>query len=274
MPLEENLTAARNANAHVNARLGIQSSNRPSDVRAPGFMTELELRKSTLTEQVIAEKKLAKENVLQQQIALLTLQLQTHKKHIATLRMEQRTLGESLGKLEGNEKTQAQEKMALLGKQSVSLMSEDHRLDRELKKNQEALEKLSDLNQRENIEVTAHAAMDVKKGNCDEMSSIAYLFLRIRGTRPIDLFETMAAVRGVGEDAVEDSHQFVVIGRQGNQNRNSPDTWSADAVICDPWANEAYQAASLHEKLRALGYETELVLRMRDEHPGQVADEP
>jgi hypothetical protein len=133
---------------------------------------------------------------------------------------------------------------------------------------------LDELNPREDIEVTAQASVDTKKGNCDEMSSVAYLYLRSSTIRPIDLFETDVVFKGEGEDIFEDKHQFVVIGRGAKESQNVPTSWSPDAAVCDPWAEDAYPAKNLHEKLVQLGYPTQLILRMRDDRVDRDADEP
>ena len=179
-----------------------------------------------------------------------------------------------MGALKDKELADAREEAADILKQSNLVRKKDEEAGRKLKRLEQDLSNLDELNPREDIEVTAQASVDTMKGNCDEMSSIAYLYLRSSTIRPIDLFETGVVYKGEGEDRFEDKHQFVVIGRGANESQNVPTSWSAEAVVCDPWAEAAYGARDLHSKLGELGYPTQLTLRMRDERIDRDADEP
>ena len=275
MSYEDNLKAALAANALVNIELRIQSSNRPSDVGvAIDFMKEMTDHRTGLRGEFISAKKLAKEESLTAEISQLASQKSTSSTHISVLTKRQISLGMSMEKLKDKELEEAKKEAADILKQLVILRKSDEEMARKLKQLKKNLGDLDELNPREDVEVTAQASADKKKGNCDEMSSVAYLFLRSSTIRPLDLFETDVVMKGEGEDRYEDKHQFVVIGRGAKENRNVPTTWSPDAVICDPWADDAYPAKNLHEKLGQLGYPTQLILRMRDERIDRDADEP
>jgi hypothetical protein len=275
MPFEDNLKAALAANALVKNELRIRSSNRPSDnVVATDFMKEMSDHRMSLREDFISGKKLAKGESLQAELSVLTSQRSTHSTHIKVLTQKQISLGMSLASLKDKELEDAKKEAADILKQLVILRKSDDEMGRKLKQIKKSLEDLDDLNPREDLEVTAQASVNTKKGNCDEMSSIAYLYLRSSTIRPIDLFETDVVIKGEGEDRFEDKHQFVVIGRGTKEDQNVPTSWSADAVVCDPWAEAAYSGRNLHEKLGQLGYPTRLILRMRDERLDRDADEP
>ncbi len=275
MSFEVNLKAALAANDIVKNELRIRSSNRPSDNGvANDFMNEMTDRRGTLKEGLIAAKKLAKADSLQAEIDQLTSQKSTYSTHITVLRQKQIEVGTSMQGLKDKELADAREEAADLLKQVNLVRKKDEETGRRIKQLKQNLVDLDELNPREDIEVTAQASVDTKKGNCDEMSSIAYLYLRSSTIRPIDLFETGVVYKGDGEDRFEDKHQFVVIGRGTNESQNVPTSWSADAVVCDPWAEAAYPGRDLHDKLGELGYPTQLTLRMRDERVDRDADNP
>jgi hypothetical protein len=85
-------------------------------------------------------------------------------------------------------------------------------------------------------------------GNCGELAAIACLFLREAKAFPVDYVEIADGV--TRNPAIP--HLVAVIGRtviQGphawprdDTNIGLPDTWHADAVICDPWDRVAYAA--------------------------------
>ncbi len=66
-------------------------------------------------------------------------------------------------------------------------------------------------------------------GNCDEQASLAFVFLRDRGNRPLDFMT-------VGD------HAFVVLGRETGSDHTDYATWGPEAVVCDPWHEKVYAA--------------------------------
>jgi hypothetical protein len=275
MSYEDNLKAALAANALVKNELRIRSSNRPSDIGvATDFMNEMTNHRSSLKADFISAKKLAKGDSLEVEISQLTIQQSTNSTQVKVLTQKQISLGMSMASLKDQELKDNRREAAEVLKQVVLLRKSDDDMGRKLKQLKKNLADLDELNPREDIEVTAQASVDKKKGNCDEMSSIAYLYLRSSAIRPIDLFETGVVFKGEGENRFEDKHQFVVIGRGAKEGQNAPTSWSQDAVVCDPWAEAAYPARNLHEKLGELGYPTQLTLRMRDDRVDRDADEP
>lgn len=69
-------------------------------------------------------------------------------------------------------------------------------------------------------------------GNCGEHSAMAFVYLRRYQVFPIDWMEI---------DAM--THGFVVIGRAGVTNPADASTWNSEAVVCDPYKNEATVAS-------------------------------
>jgi hypothetical protein len=74
-------------------------------------------------------------------------------------------------------------------------------------------------------------------GNCEARSALALIYAATHSAiRPLELYS-------VGED-----HAFMVINRtQGRAD--TPAQWNADAVICDPWAEDCYAKGELNHKL-------------------------
>lgn len=83
-----------------------------------------------------------------------------------------------------------------------------------------------DKRQRLRVVESARRAKRSGCGNCFEQASLAYLYLKEEGVRPIDLFELARL-----------DHVFVVIGRAG-ETPEKVSSWGAQAVVCDPWAPE------------------------------------
>lgn len=80
-----------------------------------------------------------------------------------------------------------------------------------------------------------------RAGNCGELSAVVMMYLQNQGVT-----ETLELVL-VGDGVTNGErvpHMFVVIGRGGFARTaiGLPNTWSADAVICDPWDRVAYPA--------------------------------
>ena len=66
-------------------------------------------------------------------------------------------------------------------------------------------------------------------GNCGEQAAISFTELYNRGVRPLDYMWL-----------TNRKHAFVVIGRKSDSGED-PSAWGDEAVICDPWNNDAYQ---------------------------------
>lgn len=45
-------------------------------------------------------------------------------------------------------------------------------------------------------------------------------------------------------------HFFLVLNRDPGSNRNNPETWGENAVICDPWQNKVYPAKDFQQQLK------------------------
>jgi len=89
----------------------------------------------------------------------------------------------------------------------------------------------------------AENAIRARCGNCGEHAAVAFVMLIDRGVEPIDLMECTST-----------DHSFVVIGRRENSDPGRYDSvkWGPDAVICDPWANEAYPCPQMSAKMAGL----------------------
>ena len=70
-----------------------------------------------------------------------------------------------------------------------------------------------------------------RAGNCGEFAALCFIWARRRGIYPLDYM-----------NLTNGDHAFVVIGRKLDSNDRSVGTWGGDAVICDGWDNNAYQA--------------------------------
>jgi hypothetical protein len=68
-------------------------------------------------------------------------------------------------------------------------------------------------------------------GNCEELATLVlhYILLNAPG-----VYAETYEIR-------EGDHQFVVLNRDPYSKADDPSTWG-NAIICDPWANEAYSA--------------------------------
>lgn len=79
-------------------------------------------------------------------------------------------------------------------------------------------------------------AKDTNTGNCSELSSVAFNYLKGQGITPIDYF---AVFRG-GWD-----HAFVVLNRDAAIPVSDFAKWSYDAVVCDPLYDRVADAGLL-----------------------------
>ena len=67
-----------------------------------------------------------------------------------------------------------------------------------------------------------------KAGNCNEQSITAFVWLLDRGVRPLAWMHLTTG-----------KHAVVVVGRKPGSG-DDPSKWGDTAVVCDPWAGEAY----------------------------------
>jgi hypothetical protein len=229
----------------VLSQLQIQSSNRKDDNRDDGFMIPLGKRKSDLSDRRM-EEKAAEKLALETDLNPLQLQAQT-------LLSDQRKIGMETNnsKLSEEARTKLTAQLRSLTETRKLLLAQIGQLERKIKANETTTEE-------EDIEITAQAAADSGRGNCDEMSALAYLFLRSTVIRPIDLVCTNA-------NSEEDQHQFVVIGRGGTDPLDDPGSWSEGAAICDVWDQAVYEPAALKTRLMKLGYPSKLFLCARED---------
>ncbi len=73
-------------------------------------------------------------------------------------------------------------------------------------------------------------------GHSLELAHTAFVHLKKCGVHPIALCQST-----IGK------HHLVVIGMHEDANWQNMQTWGADAVICDPWANKVYPVAQFTE---------------------------
>jgi len=78
-------------------------------------------------------------------------------------------------------------------------------------------------------------------GNCGEVAAVALAYLKAKGVT--ETLDYVNVLDGQSMNAVV-PHVIAVIGRGGDaqQDIGLPSTWSADAVICDPWDRVVYPA--------------------------------
>lgn len=86
-------------------------------------------------------------------------------------------------------------------------------------------------------EFIANLAYWSGSGNCSHHAALAFIFLRDRGTLPLDFM-----------DFTDFDHAFVLVGRlaEGTQPSNAkaskPETWGSDCVVCDAYTGDVYPA--------------------------------
>ena len=99
--------------------------------------------------------------------------------------------------------------------------------------------------QRYFIQLTAEQAKRHGIGNCMEQSCLAFEFLK-KKTPVIDVYK-IKSLRMQYSNLHDGDHMFVVIGLDIKRTStllpiNEMCLWNRDAVICDPWNNDAYPA--------------------------------
>jgi hypothetical protein len=247
---ETNRNAALAANMLVSAQLGIRSSNRQGDQRKDKFMVKLEQEKTAITDRLVAPE-IEKAKKLRVDVDVLTQEAEELKRANDRLWQTPKSDG---GQQVAVPELSLEEKKA----KSKTLLASINQKWTQIRKMQSELKTLGTTTIRQDIEITAQASVNTRRGNCDEMSSIAFLWLASTSVRPVELLET-------GENGNGDKHQFVVIGRPGTADLQDPDVWTKDAVICDPWLDDAYKAAELPDRLLKIGYPDMWSLRSREE---------
>ncbi len=105
-----------------------------------------------------------------------------------------------------------------------------------LRENQEAGKLPPDASYERKIEILAEAGRRGMSGNCSEMAAIAFLFLRDRGTRPLDYMCFN------GKD-----HAFVILGRPAGSAVGDFQSWAGKSVVCDALRGEAGVATKLED---------------------------
>jgi hypothetical protein len=85
----------------------------------------------------------------------------------------------------------------------------------------------------------AAKSADLGCGNCGEQTAVAFMYLKDSGVRPLDYT--------VSQDPGD--HAFVVIGRAQGSDASNYKTWGGDAVVCDPWGDDAFPASDIPSKL-------------------------
>lgn len=235
---EEFIKAAQAAIGKVNMELEIRSSNRKGDQQPEIFMVELEEAKTQIREEMDQHRRPIVEKLLE------TLEKQA----LMLMSLRQR-------QIEAGTKLSEAERMDLMPEVSKIAMAIS-KLQQELSKMKKLLTSKLDTTTEEDVLITAAASIRTRKGNCDEMSSIAYLHLEMLGIKPIDLIST-------AENSKNDAHQFVVIGRKNDEPLYDPEGWS-EAVVCDPWAGTHVDPKNLTEHLATIGYpDLMLIERLR-----------
>jgi hypothetical protein len=251
---ETNRNAALAANMLVSAQLGIRSDNRSGDQRKDTFKQKLNQEKDALYERLLAPQR-ERAGKLEIDIAALSQEANDLKKVLDALWATPKPKSDGVPQV-----AVATPELSLAEKQAKSktLLETINQKWTKVRQLQKERAPLGSTTTREDIEITAQAAANTRRGNCDEMSSIAFLWLATTSIRPIDLLETHVNSQG-------DQHQFVVIGRPGTADLNDPEGWTRDAVVCDPWLNEAFPAADLPDRLIQIGYPDLWGLRAREE---------
>lgn len=73
-------------------------------------------------------------------------------------------------------------------------------------------------------------------GNCESKAALAFIYLGKNGVTPIEMM------------SVGDDHILLVLGRDQKSKIKDLSTWGKEAIVCDPWANDAYGAQLLRTK--------------------------
>ena len=74
------------------------------------------------------------------------------------------------------------------------------------------------------IELMARTAIQIKAGNCGEQASLAFMYLKEAGVRPLEYFEY-----------TDRDHAFVILNRPLHTDVSNFAQWTEQAVVCDPW---------------------------------------
>jgi hypothetical protein len=80
------------------------------------------------------------------------------------------------------------------------------------------------------IEVESYHAKSWRCGNCGEQASMAFIYLRDHGIRPLDYYEA---------EGILTRHAFVIIGLDANIDKTDYKQWNKNAIMCDPWRGVA-----------------------------------
>lgn len=105
-----------------------------------------------------------------------------------------------------------------------------------LRENLEVKKLAPDASYERKIEILAEAGRRGMSGNCSELAAMAFLFLRDRGTRPLDFMCFN------GKD-----HAFVILGRPSGSVVADFSSWADKSVVCDALRGEAGIATKLEE---------------------------
>jgi hypothetical protein len=92
------------------------------------------------------------------------------------------------------------------------------------------------------VQELARLGKETDTGNCDELSSVAYLYLQEKGITPLDYFAVWRP--GVIPGTMW-GHAFVVLNRDPKVPLKDFATWSYQAVVCDPLYDRAADAGFL-----------------------------
>lgn len=100
----------------------------------------------------------------------------------------------------------------------------------------------SDLPMNEFLKRMADILEEHRVGNCEEMVDLGLYYLSQ---------STNFHVKGEVFSLKKGDHVFLVIGRDPNSDPTDYATWGKDAIICDPWAGQAYPVSEIETKLHS-----------------------
>lgn len=90
-----------------------------------------------------------------------------------------------------------------------------------------------------------------KKGNCGEYAMLALKYVVAHNN------SNSAQINAECYEVQGGDHVFLVVGREPASNPKDPSTWGESAYICDPWANDVYEAKDYLTKTK--GFSTSAV---------------
>lgn len=90
------------------------------------------------------------------------------------------------------------------------------------------------------VSISADVAMEYQTGNCGELSTVVYMFLKRNACK--SPYEMMYLENG--------NHEFVVIGRAPGSIIHNPKTWGPNAVIADAFTGKVFPASEIAQKLQ------------------------